>query len=79
RMWPTQTQGIALALAAAGAGLLLGRSYQLSPEHLVGDLLCLLAGTLYTVYFVLMSKVREAMAPLPALALSTLASLLPLL
>ena len=47
RMWPTRTQGIALALAAAGAGLLLGRSYQLSPDHLVGDLLCLLAGTLY--------------------------------
>lgn len=79
RMWPTRTQGIALALAATGAGLLLGRSYQLSPDHLVGDLLCLLAGTLYTVYFVLMSKAREAMAPLPALALSTLASILPLL
>ncbi len=78
RMWPTRTQGIALALAAAGAGLLLGRSYQLSPDHLVGDLLCLLAGTLYTVYFVLMSKAREAMAPLPALALSTLAGILPL-
>lgn len=79
RMWPTRTQGIALALAAAGAGLLLGRSYQLSPDHLVGDLLCLLAGTLYTVYFVLMSKAREAMAPIPTLALSTLASVLPLL
>ncbi|MDG2533696.1 DMT family transporter [Sphingomonas sp. HITSZ_GF] len=79
RVWPTRTQGIALALAAAGAVLLLGRSYQLSPDHLLGDLLCLLAGTLYTVYFVLMSKVRAAMAPLPALALSTLASAPPLL
>ncbi|MDQ0248534.1 drug/metabolite transporter (DMT)-like permease [Sphingomonas kyeonggiensis] len=79
RMWPTRTQGLALALAAAGAALLLGRSFQLSPDHLIGDLLCLLAGTLYTVYFVLMGKAREAMAPLPALALSTLASALPLL
>jgi drug/metabolite transporter (DMT)-like permease len=79
RTWPTRTQGIALALAAAGAGLLLGRSYELSPEHLVGDLLCLLAGTLYTVYFVLMAKARAVMAPLPALALSTIASTLPLL
>jgi drug/metabolite transporter (DMT)-like permease len=78
RMWPTRTQGIALALAAAGAGLLLGRSYQLSPDHLIGDLLCLLAGTLYTFYFVLMSKARAAMAPIPALALSTLAGILPL-
>ena len=79
RAWPTRTQGLALALAAAGAALLLGRSYQLSPEHLVGDLLCLLAGTLYTVYFILMARAREAVAPLPALALSTIASILPLL
>lgn len=79
RAWPTRTQGLALALAAAGAALLLGRSYQASPEHLVGDLLCLLAGTLYTVYFILMARAREVMAPLPALALSTVASILPLL
>lgn len=79
RAWPTRTQGIALGLAAAGAGLLLGRSYQLSPDHLVGDLLCLLAGTLYTVYFILMARARAVMAPIPALALSTLASILPLL
>ncbi len=79
RMWPTRTQGLALFLAAAGAALLLGRSYELSPKHLAGDLLCLLAGTLYTVYFILMARVREVMAPIPALALSTIASILPLL
>ncbi len=79
RAWPNRAQGLALALAAAGAALLLGRSFQLSPRHLAGDLLCLLAGTLYTVYFILMAKVRGAMAPLPALALSTLASIVPLL
>jgi drug/metabolite transporter (DMT)-like permease len=79
RSWPSRTQGVALALAAAGAALLLGRSFQLSAENLRGDLLCLLAGTLYTVYFVLMAKVRAVLAPLPTLALSTLASLLPLL
>jgi len=79
RAWPTRTQGLALALAAIGAGLLLGRSYELSPKHLAGDLLCLLAGTLYTVYFIMMAKARAAMAPMPALALSSLASLAPLL
>ncbi len=79
RAWPTRTQGAALLLAAAGAMLLLGRSYELSPKHLAGDLLCLLAGTLYTVYFILMARARETMAPLPALALSSLASALPLL
>lgn len=79
RAWPTRMQGAALALAAAGAVLLLGRSYELSAKHLAGDLLSLLAGTLYTVYFILMAKARETMAPLPALALSSLSSAIPLL
>jgi len=79
RAWPTRSQGMALALAAIGAGLLMGRSYELSPKHLAGDLLCLLAGTLYTVYFVMMAKARDTMQPLPALALSTIASTGPLL
>jgi drug/metabolite transporter (DMT)-like permease len=34
---------------------------------------------LYALYFILMSDVRRALAPWPALALSSLASLLPLL
>lgn len=79
RAWPNRTQGVALALAAVGAGLLLGRSYQLDPRHLAGDLLCLLAGIFYTGYFILMARARATLAPLPALALSTLASVLPLL
>ena len=79
RAWPTRQQGLALVIAAAGGALLLGRSAELSPENLVGDLLCLLAGILYTVYFIAMARVRERMHPLPALALSTLASILPLL
>ncbi|MBO9714133.1 DMT family transporter [Sphingomonas sp.] len=79
RTWPTRTQGVALGLAAVGAVLLMGRSYELSPKHFAGDLLCLLAGMLYTVYFVAMARVREAMAPFPALALATLAGILPML
>jgi drug/metabolite transporter (DMT)-like permease len=79
RAWPSRTQGFALLLALAGAGLLMGRSMQIAPTHLAGDLLCLLAGILYTVYFATMAKARDTMAPIPALALSTLASVLPLL
>ncbi|MFS0772902.1 DMT family transporter [Sphingomonas sp. 1P08PE] len=78
RTWPTRTQGGALLLAAAGGGLLLGRSYQLDPQNLVGDMLSLTAGLLYTGYFVLMVRVRASMAPLSALALSTIASIVPL-
>lgn len=79
RAWPTRPQGVALLLALAGAVLLMGRSYELDPRHLAGDLLCLLAGILYTFYFVCMARARATMAPFPALALSTIASILPLL
>ncbi|WP_425228601.1 DMT family transporter [Sphingomonas sp.] len=79
RAWPTRGQGLAFALALAGAALLMGRSYQLDAKNLAGDLLCLAAGVLYTVYFILMARARETMAPLSALALSTVASVLPLL
>lgn len=79
RAWPTRTQGAALLLAGIGGLLLMGRSYQLDPGHLMGDLLCLTAGLLYTGYFIVMARVRERMAPLPALALSGMASVVPLL
>lgn len=79
RTWPSRAQAIALALAAIGAALLMGRSYQLDSRHLAGDLLCLLAGLLYTLYFIIMTRVRLTMTPLPALALATGASVLPLL
>ena len=79
RAWPSRTQGFALLLALVGAGLLMGRSMQIAPTHLAGDLLCLLAGILYTIYFATMAKARDTMAPIPALAMSTVASLLPLL
>lgn len=79
RAWPSRMQGIALLLAAIGAGLLLGRSYQVDPRNLAGDLLCIVAGVLYTVYFIVMAKVRGVMRPLPALTLSSCATALPLL
>lgn len=79
RSWPTRTQGWALALAAAGGALLLGRSYQLDAKNLAGDLFCLLAGLLYTVYFILMARARATLAPISALTLSTLAGIVPLL
>ncbi|MGH6612879.1 DMT family transporter [Sphingomonas sp.] len=79
RAWPTRVQGLALILAAIGAALLMGQSYSLNPRNLAGDLLCLLAGILYTLYFICMARARDTMSPLPALALSTIAGMLPLL
>lgn len=79
RRWPTRTQGLALVLAAIGGVVLMGRSAELSSRHLAGDLFCLFAGVLYAVYFITMRGVRRTMAPLPALAMSSIASVLPLL
>lgn len=79
RRLPARAQGIALLLAAIGAALLMGRSYELSATHLVGDAMCLLAGILYTGYFIFMAQARKALAPLPTLLLSTIAGMVPLL
>ena len=79
KLWPTRLQGLALLLAAIGGALLLGRSASLSSTHLVGDLFCLLAGVLYAVYFIYMARARERLAPIPALALSSIATIPPLL
>lgn len=79
RIWPSRAQATALALAATGAVLLMGRSYELSPQNLVGDLLCLFAGLFYTFYLVLMARARGSMTQWAVLAWSTLMSALPLL
>lgn len=79
RILPQKMQVAALALAILGAGLLLGSSYELSPEHLEGDLFAILAGIFYTFYLIAIDRARKTLAPMPVLALATLAGALPLL
>ena len=79
RAWPSRGQAFALLLAALGGALLLGRSAELSRENLTGDLLCLVAGLLYTGYMIAIDRARGAIGPWPLLTLSTFAGLLPLL
>jgi drug/metabolite transporter (DMT)-like permease len=79
RTWPSRGQAAALTLAALGAVLLMGRSYELSPRYLAGDLFCLLAGVLYTFYLISIDRARATLQPWPVLALSTLAGVVPLL
>ena len=60
-------------LAAAGAVLLLGSSYELSPRHFRGDLFAILAGVFYTFYLIVIDRARQTLKPLPILALATIA------
>ena len=69
----------ALVLAALGTFLLLGRSYELSHDNLIGDLWCLLAGVFYTFYLIAVDKARRTLSPFPTLAIATAAGALPLL
>jgi len=79
RAWPSRSQAGALLLAALGAALLMGRSYDSSPDNLLGDLLCVGAGMLYTGYILAMTRVRDVLSAWSALTLSTIAGVLPLL
>ncbi|MFL6722373.1 MAG: DMT family transporter [Sphingomonas sp.] len=71
RRGPSRLQAAALGLAALGAVLLMGGSAQVSPRHLTGDLLTLLAGLLYTGYLIAVQQGRHSLKPLPLLFLAS--------
>jgi drug/metabolite transporter (DMT)-like permease len=79
RRLPRKVQALALLLAAAGAALLMGSSYELAPKNFTGDLFTLAAGLLYTGYLIAVDRARRTMAPMPVLAVATAAAALPLL
>lgn len=68
REWP------AILAALGGAGILLGRSLDLSPANFVGDLFCLLAGLLYAGYLLLLQDARRSFGSWSLLAVSSSAS-----
>ncbi len=74
RTLPGRWQALAIALAALGTALLLGRSYQLSPDRLAGDLLCLAAGLAYTGYMIAIDRARATLGTWPTLAIATVAA-----
>ena len=71
RRWPSPVQGAALGLAAIGAALLMGSSFELSHRNFTGDLLALLAGLLYTGYLIAVQMGRGSLKPMPLLFLSS--------
>jgi drug/metabolite transporter (DMT)-like permease len=70
---------LAITFAAAGTVLLMGRSAELSRDHLIGDLLCLGAAVLYTGYILTVDRLRGSISAMPLLALVTLIGSLLLL
>lgn len=74
RSLPRGWQALAVIMAFLGAALLMGQSYELSPDYLVGDLLSLLAGALYTVYVILMLRVRGGLGAWAALTIASAAA-----
>lgn len=78
RALPRAMQAVALALAGLGAALLLGGSYELSPDHFTGDLLALGAAFFYALYLIAADRARRTMASWPVLAIATAAGTLPL-
>lgn len=79
RQRPGALQLVALLMAAGGTALLMGNSYEASPRYLAGDLLCILAGVLYTAYIVSLQRVRAVLGSWSLLAISTAAGALPIL
>lgn len=71
RRWPPRLQAAALGLAAFGAAVLMGSSFELSPRNLSGDLLALFAGLLYAGYLIAVQHGRGSLKPLPLLFLSS--------
>ncbi|TNE35067.1 MAG: DMT family transporter [Alphaproteobacteria bacterium] len=59
RALPQRFESIAILFSLTGAGILMGRSLEISQATLVGDLLSLGAGLLYAVYIVALQDARR--------------------
>jgi len=69
REWP------AMAAAIGGAAILMGRSLEISPRTLYGDLFCLLAGLLYAGYLLILQDARKTLGNWSLLAWSCCGSI----
>ncbi len=75
RRAPRAMEWAAFLAAIAGSAILLGRSLEIGQETLIGDLLCLLAGFLYTFYILLAQRARADLGGWTVLVYATLAGL----
>lgn len=75
RRAPRALEWAAFVAAIIGSAILLGRSLEIGHETLVGDLLCLLAGFLYTFYILLAQRARADLGGWTVLVYASLAGL----
>ena len=73
RRWPQAREWLGIAAAFAGAAILLGRSFEVSAQTLIGDLFCLLAGLLYAGYLLILQDARRVLPSWRLLCWSSLA------
>ncbi len=73
RRLPRGTEWLAIVSAISGAVILMGQSLEISPETLVGDLFCLLAGMFYAGYLLILQKARANLGSWSLLTWSSLA------
>jgi drug/metabolite transporter (DMT)-like permease len=57
--WPQAREWLGMLAALTGAAILLGRSFEVSAQTLIGDLFCLLAGLLYAGYLLILQDARR--------------------
>lgn len=79
RRRPHWAEALAILAAMAGAGILFGRSLEISTRTLAGDLFSLFAGVCYAFYLIPLQKARGTLGNWSLLAWSSLASALLLL
>jgi len=75
RRLPRTPEWLAFGAAIVGSAVLLGRSLQIDHTTLIGDLLCLLAGFLYTFYILLAQRGRAVLGSWALLFWSSLIGL----
>ena len=61
RRAPSGREGVGVIAAIAGAGILLGRSMEISATTFIGDLFCLAAGIFYAFYLLPAQRARAAL------------------
>lgn len=74
RRLPKGREWAALVTALGGAAILMGRSFEISPRTLLGDLFCLAAGVLYAGYLLILRDARRALGGWSLLTWSCIAS-----